>query len=387
VLNQVYYIRLSTTSNIIYLIDYGLCRKYRDKNNQHISYKENRNLTGTARYVSINTHLGIEQSRRDDLESIGYVIVFFMKGTLPWQGIKGIGDKFTKIMEKKLQIPTEVLCKGLPDEISTYLNYCKGLRFEDKPDYEFLKGLFSRLLNSYIESSILHRDLLKFDWTFNEKNYLYNIFEKKNSKLGQLLKKENKKDNNHSAKSSPTTRFKEESTLTPITPMNDFGERNSDYNIFNELAKDINTLKLKLKNDDSFNTPSDDSSATEKKDIQHEKVEFLLSEDGRSGEVEEIDHVINKIKRTTKKGKPGDISDDTIEVRPNADKLDLYKNTINAFDSESDKSDNSFINFVNLKKNKTQQEHETKHDELFETKHSRKFLPLKTFKEESNYEN
>ena len=102
-------------SNIIYLIDYGLCKKYRDpKTNNHIPYKENRNLTGTARYVSINTHLGVDQSRRDDLESIAYVLIFFLKRTLPWKGIKGIGDKYTKIMEKKLQIPTEVLCKGLP---------------------------------------------------------------------------------------------------------------------------------------------------------------------------------------------------------------------------------------------------------------------------------
>ena len=69
--------------------------------------------------------MGIEQSRRDDLESIGYVMVFFLKGSLPWQGLKTGTDKYTRIMEKKLQIPTEILCFGLPDEISIYLNYCK----------------------------------------------------------------------------------------------------------------------------------------------------------------------------------------------------------------------------------------------------------------------
>jgi serine/threonine protein kinase len=105
-------------SNILYLIDYGLCKKYKDpKTNQHIPYKENRNFTGTARYVSIFTHLGIEQSRRDDLESIGYVLVYFLKGILPWQGIKGYQDKYEKIKEKKLQIPSEVLCKNLPGKI------------------------------------------------------------------------------------------------------------------------------------------------------------------------------------------------------------------------------------------------------------------------------
>jgi serine/threonine protein kinase len=98
-------------SNVIYLIDFGLSKRYKNpKNHQHIPYREGRALTGTARYVSISTHLGIEQSRRDDLESIGYVFVFFLKGNLPWQGLKNGGDKYQRIMERKLQIPTEILC-------------------------------------------------------------------------------------------------------------------------------------------------------------------------------------------------------------------------------------------------------------------------------------
>ena len=109
-------------SNVIYLIDYGLCKQYKlPKTHQHIPYKEGRSLTGTARYVSINTHLGIEQSRRDDLESIGYVLVFFLRGSLPWQGMKSNQDKYNKICEKKLQIPSEILCYGLPGKIS-FLN-------------------------------------------------------------------------------------------------------------------------------------------------------------------------------------------------------------------------------------------------------------------------
>ena len=115
------------------------------KNYQHIPFRDGRMLIGTARYVSINTHLGIEQSRRDDLESIGYVLVFFLKGSFPWQGLKAGNDKYSRIMEKKLQIPTEILCYGLPDEIVHYLNYCKSLRFEDRPDYDYLRSLFIKL--------------------------------------------------------------------------------------------------------------------------------------------------------------------------------------------------------------------------------------------------
>jgi len=163
-------------SNIIYLIDFGLSKKYKDpKTHQHIPYRENRALTGTARYVSINTHLGIEQSRRDDLESIGYVLVFFLKGNLPWQGLKNNQDKYAKIMEKKLQIPTEILCFGLPDEITYYLNYCKSLRFEDRPDYDYLRGLFVKLLYTCISQYLLTKEQLKFDWCFDDLTSLWNV--------------------------------------------------------------------------------------------------------------------------------------------------------------------------------------------------------------------
>lgn len=137
-------------SNAIYMIDFGLSKRYKNsKNHQHIRYREGRNLTGTARYVSINTHLGIEQSRRDDLESIGYLLIFFLKGSLPWQGLK-VNEKYHCIMEKKLQIPTEILTFGLPDEICSYMNYVKNLKFEERPDYDYLKNLFVQILKNCV---------------------------------------------------------------------------------------------------------------------------------------------------------------------------------------------------------------------------------------------
>ncbi len=80
---------LGKKSHMVHIIDFGLAKRYRDsKTHQHIQYKENKNLTGTARYASVNAHLGIEQSRRDDLESIGYVLVYLANGTLPWQNLQ-----------------------------------------------------------------------------------------------------------------------------------------------------------------------------------------------------------------------------------------------------------------------------------------------------------
>ena len=164
-------------SNIVYLLDYGLSKRYKNaKSHHHIPYREGRSLTGTARYVSMNTHLGIEQSRRDDLESIGYVLVFFLKGSLPWQGLKGKYDKYTRIMEKKLQIPTEILCLGLPDEISIYLNYCKSLKFEDRPDYDYLRGLFIKLLATCTSVYSITKENLKFDWCFEEQGALWKMY-------------------------------------------------------------------------------------------------------------------------------------------------------------------------------------------------------------------
>ncbi|GFY50487.1 casein kinase I isoform alpha [Trichonephila inaurata madagascariensis] len=149
--------------NKVFLIDYGLAKRYRDsRTRHHIAYRKDKNLTGTARYASINAHLGIEQSRRDDMESLGYVLMYFNRGSLPWQGLKAVTkkQKYEKISEKKMSTDIETLCKNFPDEFVMYLNYCRTLRFEETPDYAYLKQLF-RLL---FQTLNLQYDFI-FDWT------------------------------------------------------------------------------------------------------------------------------------------------------------------------------------------------------------------------------
>ena len=104
----------------------------------------------------------IEQSRRDDLESLGYVLMYFCRGSLPWQGLKAVTkkQKYDRIMEKKMTTPTEVLCKGFPQEFAIYLNYSRTLRFDDKPDYTYLRKLFRDLF----VREMFHYDYV-FDWT------------------------------------------------------------------------------------------------------------------------------------------------------------------------------------------------------------------------------
>ncbi|KAL8458597.1 hypothetical protein ACS0TY_036204 [Phlomoides rotata] len=154
---------LGRRANQVYAIDFGLAKKYRDSStHQHIPYRENKNLTGTARYASMNTHLGIEQSRRDDLEALGYVLMYFLRGSLPWQGLKAgtKKQKYDKISEKKVSTSIESLCRGYPTEFASFFHYCRSLKFDDKPDYAYLKRIFRDL---YIREGF-QLDYV-FDWT------------------------------------------------------------------------------------------------------------------------------------------------------------------------------------------------------------------------------
>ena len=142
---------LGDWKNTLYLADFGLAKK-----NDEV-YNEKPSFTGTPRYASINTHLGISQSRRDDMESIGYVLVLFQIGFLPWQNIK----KDEKILKMKKRTIVENLCRGCHIEFHMYLNYVRSLRFDEKPDYDYLRKLFNKL---YYKLGYKKYDW-KFDWT------------------------------------------------------------------------------------------------------------------------------------------------------------------------------------------------------------------------------
>ena len=134
-------------SSTIFIIDFGLAKKYQI-NGMHIPYKDNKNLTGTARYASINTHIGIEQGRRDDIEGMIYMLIYFCLGQLPWQNLdaKDKKEKYEKILEKKLTIAPEDLCEGLPHQFVSALKYIRKIYFDSKPDYEYLRKLFEEIL-------------------------------------------------------------------------------------------------------------------------------------------------------------------------------------------------------------------------------------------------
>lgn len=126
----------------LYMIDFGLSKRYfRDR---HASMRKGLNLTGTARYASINTHRGLEQSRRDDLEAIGHMLIYFVRGSLPWSGLSATTqeEKYRKIKEKKQSTPLEDLCRGYPPAFQAYLSTARSLQFAERPDYNALRQLF-----------------------------------------------------------------------------------------------------------------------------------------------------------------------------------------------------------------------------------------------------
>lgn len=132
----------------IYIMDFGLSKRYVN-HGKHMKFRTGRSLIGTARYASVNMHLGIEPSRRDDLESICYMLLYFVKGSLPWQGLnKIVGNNkilnLEMIGEVKMTTDFDIFCKDIKDDcFKKSIHYCKNLSFYDTPDYDYLKKLFT----------------------------------------------------------------------------------------------------------------------------------------------------------------------------------------------------------------------------------------------------
>ena len=201
---------LDNKSHIIYVLDFGLSKKYRSsRTHQHIKFSVNKKLTGTARYASINALKGCEQSRRDDLEAIGYVLMYFLRSSLPWQGLhvhKG-EDRYKKILTKKRGTSAEELCRGFPNEFAEYINYTRNLEFEADPDYKFLRGLFLSVLEKESQSYDFCYDWVSGQPTimdhvaierYMNKNYNVSleITDDKKEKEGENKSNENEKENN-----------------------------------------------------------------------------------------------------------------------------------------------------------------------------------------------
>lgn len=139
---------LGVESRSIYLIDFGKGKKYMDSSGDHIKMKEQKLPVGNVRYTSIQADKGHDQSRRDDLEAVLYILAYFMTGKLPWKGLKAssIYEKYKQIRAIKAKVEPEDIFAGCPIEFAKMLTYVRGLEFDETPDYNYFKAITKSLL-------------------------------------------------------------------------------------------------------------------------------------------------------------------------------------------------------------------------------------------------
>ena len=261
---------LDNKSHIIYILDFGLSKKFRSsRTHQHIKFSVNKKLTGTARYASINALRGCEQSRRDDLEAIGYVLMYFLRGSLPWQGLhvnKG-EDRYKKILVKKKGTSAEELCKTFPSEFAEYINYTRNLEFEADPDYKFLRGLLTTVLEKQKCSFDFY-----YDWLTEKPNITDEIaverYIKNNPNISLELPNDDKKEKDEDNKINENEK-----------------ENNMNMEKYSGLQTDINTEEVSKKYSKEVNKTDGDIVNKQKEENENKKIN------------------INEIKKNQKKAK------------------------------------------------------------------------------------
>ena len=235
---------------IIYLIDFGLSKKI-SKDKIIPTVKADRNIIGTMRYISMNTHQGYEQGKRDDLESLFYIIIYFIKGELPWQNIKtkSKAEKYSKIFEIKKKVTENGdLVEGLPLEMAKILEYILGLNFFEKPNYLLIKNAVEIMLNNFNLSNDL-----QFDWYNLEfLNYLYLSQNGSNDKENiKENKKENREDKDDIKNANPNNKIIKSSTINIINEYNQKNSNNTNNN-FNKKNDFLHSSYIRNKNNNQI---------------------------------------------------------------------------------------------------------------------------------------
>ena len=290
---------------ILYLLDFGLAKQYRSsKTLEHYPMKKNKKLTGTARYASINALRGNDQSRRDDLESIGYVLIYLLEGALPWQGIeaKTKEEKYAKILYKKEITPPEELCKGYPDELVNYLKYTKNLEYEEDPKYDYLIELFQKIIKIDLNEMIDYR----YDWIISK--------EKK--------QKDNDKKNNISLISDDNNKSKERINISTINNVNNttlgFKE------IGDEIKKNVENVDNKLITNNNQNININISI-----NINNNNNNININNDNNNEIEKKENKKNNKINKNNKNKKKENAEDEDNEINAYEGIMKEYKTTEN----------------------------------------------------------
>ena len=333
------------TKKIIYLIDFGLAKKYRSaRSGRHVKFTIPRRLTGTARYASTNALRGTEQSRRDDLESLGYVLIYLArKGYLPWQGLPILDrlERYKRIYQLKKLTKPEKLCEDISYEFCEYLKYTKNLQFEEKPDYDYLRGLFLNILNR----SHLQNDL-KFSWlSIKDK-----VKDEKNKNMNQ-----NNNNDLHSRNGSLSKNKRKRSPYYRILRnIQNSKEREKNF-------KKINQINLSIEIENKAEQRDNNLLVKRKKEKEKEKLKVPMKFNDEEKKDINKDMDISKTKITTNENHTDTHSDNL------GTQITLFNLSVNMDDV------NNNINYYEIKNNKNM-------NELYLTKN-------KTLKFENNHRN
>ena len=226
---------------VIYIIDFGLATKYRSsRTGKHIKFTNMNKAIGSLEYLSINGNKGYQQSRRDDLESLGYMVIFLAKNSLPWMNkdiakIKKNIIKFKKVAKLKVSITLDKLCEGLPEEITQYIKYCRNLEFEQDPNYNYLRNLFKRILFIYNQKNDLN-----FFWNFKKNLKIESERKSSDNRVNFFKRRENSHQRLYKQIKNSLEKAKSQDLLNSfkILRLNNFDNKNySDKKLYNKTEK------------------------------------------------------------------------------------------------------------------------------------------------------
>ena len=357
----------------IYIIDFGLAKKYYSVSRaQHIKFITGKHLVGTARYCGRNAHRGYEQGRRDDIESIGYVLMYFLLGVLPWQGLKAKKneDQFEKIAQKKYTTSFEELTLGQPEEFLNYFKHVDRLQFEDQPNYVYLIGLFQSVIDKYCQDCLYDFDWKKDSCTYisrgtnniNQQTDISLIVNKNNDASAmdnsnineEEENEENKENGEHNKK-----RIKKNEVFIgeDKTPMDNKEERNEENNEDNNNKKDKDNNKLRRsksmlnvrnkKTDKNLNKKKDKK---ERKRHNHKKEEKDTKIEQKN---EKNNSDINNEENTDISNNINNINDENQNLLKN-DEKNIFNEKLNEPNSDNNYNDkyqdNAFNNSINKNK-------------------------------------
>ena len=353
----------------LYLIDFGLAKKYRSSRTlKQYPQTRKKRLTGTARYASIHALEGYEQSRRDDMESVGYIMAYLLRGGLPWQGLKlkSKENKYKNILEKKKEITSQELFKGFPNEFPEILEYTKNLGYEQEPEYEMLRNKLMALckrLNynfDFIYDWTTDRDLtkrknkknltsMKTQSTLSTKNVKKTSKSKKKEKYvenipdGQLDKNKKNKDKDKN---------KEKSNKNETDTKNDKNESDNHKNEDNK--NDINDKKEEKKNEEikiNMEGKKEHEKNQVVKNVDENKDNIIKEDENENDDDNSIENGNNSNNNEDKKSKKSEKKDKSSNKEDNEkeEEEDEDNKNINKINEENENSRSKTDSFENNK--------------------------------------